>query len=79
MHEAIEESVIIRTTKEKLLANGWVSDNGWDYRKETDTHTCMELNKTPSLPGEYYLYCHDVEYPEDLIAIGKELLKLGVK
>lgn len=78
MHEAIKECVIIQTTKEKLLANGWTSDNGSDYKKETDTHACMELNKTPSLFGEYYLYCHDVDYPEDLIAIGKELKKLEI-
>ena len=79
MHEAINECIIIRTTKEKLLTNGWASDNGWDYRKETSTGVCMELNQTPSILGEYYLYCHDVDYPEDLIAVGKELLKLKVK
>lgn len=71
--------MIIKTTKEKLSANGWVSDNGWDYRKETHTGALMELNQSPSILGEYCLHCHDVDYPVDLIAIGKELLKVEVK
>ena len=71
--------MIIKTTKEKLLANEWKTDNGWDYKKETNTGAIMELNQSPSILGEYRLHCHDVDFPTDLIAIGEELLKVKVK
>ena len=71
--------MIIKTTKEKLLANEWETDNGWDYKKETNTRACMELDQMPSILGEYRLYFWDADYPDDLIAIGEELKKLEVK
>lgn len=68
--------MIIKTTKEKLLANEWKTDNGWDYEKKTNTYAHMELKRMPSILEEYRLYFYDAEEPEDLIAIGEELKKL---
>jgi hypothetical protein len=71
--------MIIKTTKEKLLANGWETDNGWDYEKMTNNYAHMELKRMPSTLEEYRLYFYDAEEPESLIAIGEELKKLEVK
>ena len=68
--------MIIKTTKEKLSANGWKTDNGSDYEKMTDNYAHMELKRMPSILEEYRLYFYDTEEPDSLIAIGEELKKL---
>ena len=70
--------MIIKTTEEKLEANGWMQVGYYDYGKNVSDDVYVELNQTPSFKNKYYVD-YKADCPDDLILIANELKKLEIK